>query len=149
MEEYPVKTHNQKAIKKVMCFGTFDLLHEGHKFYLREARKLGDYLVAVVALDKTVLAVKGSPAENDQETRLRNLQNLGIADEVIPGNPGDKFKVVETERPDVLCFGYDQNSFTENAGQKLEQRGLKVEVVRISSYHPDVYKSSRLRKGRN
>ena len=91
-------------MKKVMCFGTFDLFHRGHEFYLREARKLGDYLVVVVALDETVRAVKGRPAENDQETRLRNLQKLGLADKVIPGNHGDKLKVVEAEKPDVLCF---------------------------------------------
>ena len=136
-------------MKKVMCFGTFDLFHRGHEFYLREAGKLGDYLVVVVALDETVRVVKGRSAENDQETRLRNLQKLGLADKIMLGNPGDKFKVVESEKPDVLCFGYDQKPFTENAGQLLEERGLKVEIVRLKAHHPDVYKSSLLRKSRN
>ena len=139
----------QQAMKKVMCFGTFDLLHGGHEFYLREAGKLGDYLVVVVALDETVLAVKGHPAENDQETRIGNLQKRGIADRIIPGNRGDKLNVVEAERPDVLCFGYDQKSFTENARERLERRGLKVEIVRLKAHHPDRYKSSILRKARN
>jgi len=133
-------------MKKVMCFGTFDILHKGHDFYLREAKKLGDYLVVVVALDATVAEVKHRSPTNNQETRLKNLQELKIADKVILGNPGDKLKVVEDEKPDIICFGYDQKAFTENAMEKLQQRGINVEVVRLKSHHPDKYKSSLLKK---
>ena len=41
-------------MKKVMCFGTFDGVHKGHEYYLHEARKLGDYIVVVVALEDVV-----------------------------------------------------------------------------------------------
>ena len=135
-------------MKKVMCFGTFDLLHKGHEFYLKEAKKLGDYLVVVVALDGTVRAIKGRAPELNLETRIRRLKELGIADRIIPGNPGDKLKVVEDEKPDLLCFGYDQTSFTENVTEKLNERGLSVETIRLKAHHPDKYKSSLLRTGR-
>ena len=133
-------------MKKVMCFGTFDISHEGHKFYLTEAKKLGDFLVVVVARDKTVKEVKNQQPLHSEEDRAKNLQQLGIADKVILGNPGDKLKVIEAERPDIICFGYDQKAFTENANEKLQQRGLKVEVVRLPAYKPEVYKSSLLRE---
>jgi len=129
-------------MKKVMCFGTFDVLHKGHEYYLKEAKKLGDYLVVVIALDETVEEVKGSLPHHNQQARLKSLQNLKIADKVLLGNAGDKLKVVETEKPDILCFGYDQKSFTEKAQEKLQQRNLKVEIVRLKSFHPDKYKSS-------
>lgn len=45
-------------MKKVMTFGTFDVFHPGHLYYLREAKKLGNYLVTVVARDETVLNIK-------------------------------------------------------------------------------------------
>ncbi len=129
-----------------MCFGTFDVLHEGHQFYLREAKKLGNYLIVIVARDETVKEVKKQQPLNNETMRVRNLQQLGIADKVILGNPGDKLKVVEDERPDIICFGYDQKVFTENAQEKLRQRGLNVEVIRLPAYKPEVYKSSLLKK---
>lgn len=132
-------------MKKVMCFGTFDILHEGHRFYLSEARKLGDFLVVVVARDETVKAVKGKQPLHGENERVHDLQQLGIADKVILGNPGDKLKVVESETPQIICLGYDQTFFTDNIKEKLRLRGLDVEVVRLPSYKPEVYKSSLLK----
>ncbi len=134
-------------MKKVMCFGTFDVLHKGHEFYLLEARKLGDFLVVAVARDSTVASVKKRKPLNDEAVRARNVQKLGIADRVVLGHKDDKLRIIEAEMPDVICLGYDQMSFTENLGVRLRQRGLKnVEIVRLPSYHPEKYKSSLLRK---
>lgn len=132
-------------MRKVMCSGTFDILHEGHKFYLTEAKKLGDFLVVVVARDETVKAVKQQPPMHSENERLKNLRQLGIADKVILGNLGDKLKVVDDERPQVLCLGYDQTFFTDKIKEKLLQRGLDVEVVRLPAFRSDVYKSSLLK----
>jgi len=129
---------------KVMCFGAFDLLHKGHEFYLKEAKKLGDFLVVVVALDSTVLAVKGRLPVNGQSARLENLKQLGIADRVVLGNRDDVLKVIDDENPDVVCFGYDQGSFTGQAEEKLQKK--RIRVVRLPAFHPETYKSSLLRK---
>lgn len=133
-------------MKKVMCFGTFDILHDGHRFYLREAKKLGSYLVVVVARDGTVKEVKKRQPLHSENERVRNLQHLGIADKVILGNHRDKLKVVEDEKPGIICLGYDQTFFTENVKERLRQRGLNVEVVRLPAYKPEIYKSSLLRE---
>ena len=133
-------------MKKVMCFGTFDVLHEGHRFYLTGARKLGDYVVVVVARDETVKKVKKQPPLHNEGERVRSLQQLGIADKVILGNPGDKLKVVEDEKPQIICLGYDQTFFTEKIKEKLLQRGLNVQVMRLPAYKPEVYKSSIIKK---
>ncbi len=42
----------------VMTFGTFDMFHPGHEYYLSEARKLGDTLITIVARDVTVTRIK-------------------------------------------------------------------------------------------
>ena len=133
-------------MKKVMCFGTFDVLHEGHRFYLTGARKLGDSLVVVVALDETVKEVKKQPPLHKQNERVRNLQQLGVADKVILGNSGDKLKIVVDEQPDIICLGYDQTFFTDKIKEKLQQRGLNVQVMRLPAYKPEVYKSSLIRE---
>jgi len=129
-----------------MCFGTFDVLHEGHKFYLREARKLGDYLVVVVARDETVRKVKKRKPQHDENERVRSMERLRIADKVILGNSGDKLNVVEQEKPNILCLGYDQLFFTGKVKERLQQRGLTVEVARLPAFKPGIYKSSLLRK---
>ncbi len=133
-------------MKKVMCFGTFDVLHRGHEFFLKEARKLGDCLVVAVARDATVSAVKGRKPLNDENVRARNVMRLGIADRVVLGYTDDKLRIIEEEKPEVICLGYDQQSFTEGLKEKLRQRGLDVEIVRLPPYHPEKYKSSLLRK---
>ena len=46
-------------MKTVMAFGTFDLMHPGHEYFLRQAKKRGDYLIAVIARDSTVKKLKG------------------------------------------------------------------------------------------
>ena len=45
--------------KKVMTFGTFDGVHQGHENLLTQAKKLGNELIVVVAQDATVLKLKG------------------------------------------------------------------------------------------
>ncbi|RMF55597.1 FAD synthase [Candidatus Woesearchaeota archaeon] len=128
-------------MKKVLAFGTFDILHRGHKHYLREAKKLGDYLVVVVARDKTVESVKHLIPIHTEEERLRRVANLVYVDEARLGNlEGDKLDIVKEINPDIIALGYDQTHFTEN----LEELGIKI--VRISPFQPKVYKSTLLRK---
>ena len=43
---------------KVLVFGTFDIIHPGHVFFLNQAKKLGDFLCVVVSRDETVNELK-------------------------------------------------------------------------------------------
>src|SRR3989344_5467345 len=113
---------------KIMVFGTFDYLHEGHKDFFRQAREYGDELVVVVARDNTVKQIKGKLPDHDEETRLMRVSENSFVDKAILGNPGDKYKVIEKEKPDVLCFGYDQKSFNINIEKELEKRKLKCKI---------------------
>lgn len=127
---------------KVMVFGTFDILHPGHEHMLKEAREYGDFLLAVVARDKTVCAVKERPPVNDENTRLRNLRKLGIANKVILGCLGDKYQTVRREKPDIVALGYDQKAFVDKLAEALLPH---ARIVRLSPFRPDIYKSSKLR----
>jgi FAD synthetase len=133
-------------MKKVVATGTFDGIHEGHKYFLREAKKLGDWLGVVIALDSTVETIKGRPPRNSQNKRHTDIEALGIADVVIFGYEGDKYQVMVELDPDVIALGYDQKAFTGDLQNKLAERGVDAEIVRIEAFKPDTYKSSLLNK---
>ena len=90
-----------------MCFGTFNLLHPGHLHYFQQAKKYGDYLIVVIARDKTKRQQHQLTVFNEQE-RLHLIQNLKIVDKAVLGKVGDHFKIIRALKPTVLVLGYDQ-----------------------------------------
>ena len=56
-----------------MGFGTFDVLHPGHLFYLEELGRLGDKLIIVIARDKNVARIKGNPPHFNETERLQTV----------------------------------------------------------------------------
>jgi FAD synthetase len=130
-----------------MVFGTFDVFHKGHESFLNQAKKHGDYLIVVIARDRTVLTVKRRKTENKEQDRLRILKSSGLVDKAVLGNLGDKYLVIKIYKPDVICLGYDQKNFVGDLKKKLREFGFdKTSVVRLKSYYPRKYKSSRIRR---
>ena len=130
---------------KVLVFGTFDIFHKGHEYFLSEAAKHGS-LNVVVARDLTTYDVKGRFPRNDQLNRVSVLKALSYVDDVHLGNEGDKYKIIEEIKPDIICLGYDQNSFTAGLENELVKRALKVEIKLLEGFETDKYKSSKLRQ---
>ena len=118
---------------KVMATGTFDLLHMGHIFYLKEAKKLGDTLSVVVATDSTVRRLKHEPV-NPEDVRLSLIKELRTVDEAVLGHEDDMYRIVETIQPDVIALGFDQIHKEKNIEQELRKRRLKTRVVRLPEY---------------
>lgn len=133
-------------MKRVVATGTFDVVHEGHKYFLQKAKSLGDWLGVVVARDSTVERVKGKLPLRNQNERRRDVEMLQIADIVVLGYPDDKYQILEELAPDIIALGYDQQAFTENLKETLKKRGLNVEIVRIDAHEPEHFKSSLLNK---
>ena len=138
-------------MKKVLVFGTFDILHEGHKFLFKKAKALGDRLIVIVACDETVRKVKGKMPVNDEKKRLGQVRKIPEVDEAFLGRKGkdeDKYFVIKDYAPDVICLGYDQAFLTEGIKSKIKEFGLKAEVVRLPAFMPEKYKSSLLRSAK-
>jgi len=89
-------------MKKVLVFGTFDIFHEGHRYFLNQAKKQGDFLRVVVARDETVFQVKNKKSLNDEQQRLEKIKNSGLVDEAVLGSLEDKYAVVKDYAPDVI-----------------------------------------------
>ena len=133
-------------MKKTMAFGSFDILHDGHKHYLKEAKSLGDYLIVVVARDSNIIRFKGKKPVNNQYTRLNNIKSLDFVDEAVLGHKDDILEVLKEYKPDIVCLGYDQKTVDEDKLKKeLKKRDIKAKIVRCRPFKPEVYKSSKIR----
>jgi FAD synthetase len=118
---------------KVMATGTFDLLHMGHIYYLKEAKKLGDRLVVVVARDSTVRKLKHEPI-TPEEMRLDIIKELKIVDEAVLGHKDDMYATVKEIKPDIIALGYDQVHDEKKIEQELKNRKIVARVVRLPKY---------------
>jgi len=121
---------------KVMATGTFDLLHLGHIYYLKQAKKLGDKLVVVVATDKTVRRLKHEPV-NPEEIRLNLIKELKVVDEAYLGHEDDMYEIVEEIKPDIIALGFDQIHDENYINSQLKKRKLNVKVIRLSEFIGD------------
>lgn len=71
-------------MKRVITYGTFDLLHYGHINLLKRAKALGDYLVVVVSTDEFVEKEKHKTCYFNYEQRKGLLESIRFVDLVIP-----------------------------------------------------------------
>ena len=135
-------------MNKIVIFGTFDRLHKGHISFLNQAKKLGDYLIVVVARDKYVKKAKGKLPLNNEKLRTKNLRNTKLVDKVILGSRIHNFyQTLRTHKPAVIALGYDQKPKIWDLRSDLKKHRLSgVKIVRLKPYKPTVYKSSKLNK---
>ena len=129
-----------------MVFGSYDLLHDGHKYFFDKAKKLGDKLIVVLARDGTIEEFKGKKPKYNEKERLACVNEVESVDKVVLGYKGDKMRIVEEIMPDVIALGYDQESFVEKLIEVIKDRGWKIKIVRIGSYKPERFKSSLLKE---
>ncbi len=118
---------------KVMATGTFDLLHLGHIYFLKEAKKLGDELVVVVATDATVRKLKHEPV-NPEHVRLSLIKELKMVDKAYLGYEDDMYKIVEEVKPDIIALGFDQIHDENKIKAELKKRNINAEVVRLKEF---------------
>ena len=94
-------------MKRILTYGTFDLLHFGHIEILRRAKALGDYLVVAVSTDE-FNAIKNKKAYHDYATRKKMLEAVRYVDLVIPEkNWGQKRDDVKKYEIDTVVMGSD------------------------------------------
>ena len=129
----------------VMCFGSFDILHPGHIYFLKQAKKLGDQLVVVLAKDSTINEVKDITPKYNERQRVEHIRDLKIADRVMLGYEEDKYEVIEEINPDIIALGYDQDGFADVLEEEMKERKMNPKIVRLQSYKEEHYKSSKLR----
>lgn len=94
-------------MKRILTYGTFDLLHYGHIRILKRAKELGDYLVVALSTDE-FNATKGKKAYHSYETRKKMLEAIRYVDLVIPENNWEqKVQDIKDYKIDVVVMGDD------------------------------------------
>ena len=94
-------------MKKIITYGTFDLLHAGHVNILRRAKELGDYLVVAVSSDE-FNRLKHKEAYHSYEDRKLILEAIKYVDEVIPEeNWEQKRDDIKKYDIDIFVMGHD------------------------------------------
>jgi len=121
-----------KKIRRVMIAGTFDIIHPGHLWLIKSARKYGRVTV-VVARDENAKRIKGRKPIISEKQRLAVVEGLKYVEKAVLGSRGnDIFKIIEEEKPDIFILGPDQDFISPEKLEKiLEERGLKVKVIKI------------------
>ena len=132
---------------RVMVFGTYDVFHPGHEYFIREAMKRSVELspnaqpdvVVVIARDVTVKKIKPL-LRNTEEQRRKVIQSAFPNLQVVLGDEEDYMKVIRDYQPEKVCLGYDQKGFSE----ALVKHFPEIEIERTDSYFPEKYKSSKM-----
>ena len=130
-----------------MVFGTFDILHQGHINFFKQARKLSanPFLIVSIARDDNVKKIKGQKPKNNERKRLSAIKKYVLVNKVVLGGAKNYLKHILKEKPQVIVLGYDQKAYTRNLRKLLNKQGLKVRVVRARPFKPHLYKSSLLK----
>lgn len=110
-------------MRRVITYGTFDLIHYGHINLLRRAKELGDYLVVALSTDEFNEKEKGKRTYFSYEQRKRMLEAIRYVDLVIPEeNWEQKREDAHELRIDVFVMGDDWTGKFDF----LEKEGVEV-----------------------
>lgn len=114
--------------------GVFDLLHEEHFNFLSKAKKLSDLLLVGIESDERVKQMKGKGRPlNDQDHRLKNLLEWGIADFIfiLPkkfSSPDDHRQLIDKIRPEFMAVS-SHTSFANEKKRILSEFGARLAIV--------------------
>ena len=93
---------------KVITYGTYDLLHHGHKRLLERAKALGDYLIVGITSDDYDRTRGKINASQSLMERIEAVKTLGIADEIIVEEyEGQKIDDIRRLGVDIFTVGSD------------------------------------------
>ncbi len=116
---------------KVLVAGSFEIIHPGHLFYLREAWKKGRVYV-IVARDKGINRFKNRDSIVPEKQRVEVVKDIRYVYKAVLGDEEDYLKPVEEIKPDIILLGPDQWPNEEKLYEELKKRGLgNVKIERL------------------
>lgn len=95
-------------MKKIITYGTFDLLHYGHVNLFQKAKQLGDYLIVAVSSDEFNFEKKNKKSFFSYDERKRLVESIRYVDLVIPETSWDqKISDIKEFKIDTFVIGDD------------------------------------------
>lgn len=132
---------------RIMAFGTFDMIHEGHEYLFAQARSLAarPYLIVSVARDEVVFRVKGRAPRRSESERVRALSAHPLVDEAVLGDAQGYLPHIQALQPEIIALGYDQTGeYVDHLAVDLQEAEIQARIVRLGALKPDIYKTSKL-----
>jgi FAD synthetase len=130
---------------KVITFGTFDIIHPGHRYYLEQAQMYWDILITIISTDINSRKFRKREIINNQEQRIKNMKSIWIANIVELWNINNPYLSIKKHIPDYICLWYDQSSYTDWLEKYLENNKLeKTKIIRLKWLNTNIYNTSKI-----
>ncbi|HEX9722288.1 MAG TPA: adenylyltransferase/cytidyltransferase family protein [Candidatus Paceibacterota bacterium] len=143
-------------MKRVVVFGIFDGVHEGHRDLFRQARELnlplstpgvdrGGELIVIVGRDAIAEQLKGKKPKYTESERVKMVQVEPFVDNAVLGDTEPStYTVLVQYNPDVVCLGYDQDELEADLQAWLQKTGKNIQIHRAQPYGDGALHNSRL-----
>lgn len=116
---------------RVVVTGSFEFIHPGHIFLLREAWKLGEVYV-VVSRDVNFEKFKGRKPVLGDVDRLMIVESIKYVSGALLGDEKDYLKPIIDLRPNIVLLGPDQWINPDTLKNMLRERGLiNIDVLKL------------------
>jgi D-beta-D-heptose 7-phosphate kinase/D-beta-D-heptose 1-phosphate adenosyltransferase len=120
----------QKGKKVVFTNGCFDLLHSGHIYLFREAKKKGDVFIVAVNDDSSIKKIKGKPRPIfPLKERIEILGAIEEIDYLTSFSEKTPQKIIAQLLPDVLVKGGDWKPEKVVGKKEVEEAGGEVVII--------------------
>jgi FAD synthetase len=143
LDDEEKKMREKPAI--VLASGVFDLIHYGHVFYLKEAKKAGGKnakLIVIVARDKSLEKSCKKPIVPEEQRRAI-VEALKPVDEAILGyEPINLEYMIAKIKPDIIAVGFDQGSMEDAVKKIINDKGFRIKVIKIKQFRQEKLNSS-------
>lgn len=126
-------------MRRIITYGTFDLLHYGHINLLKRAKEYGDYLIVGLSSDEFNMRKKGKECYFNYEKRKQLLESIRYVDLVIPENNWEQKKEdIRVYHVDDFVIGDDWKGkfdYLEEFGTEVHylSRTPKISTTKIKS----------------
>ena len=131
-------------MKRVITYGTFDLLHYGHINLLRLAKELGDHLIVALSTDEFNSIEKNKKTYFSYEIRKQFLEAIRYVDLVIPESSWEqKMTDIDEYKCDIFVMGDDWNGKFDFLKEKCEVVYLsRTPEISTTKIKKDLFKDS-------
>ncbi len=134
-------------MNRIMIFGTFDGVHDGHRHLFQEAQSICDELLVVVARDEHVLELKGRVPDKLLKERMELLSYESEVSQVIKGDEElGTFEVIQEHEPTMIMIGYDQDDLRRSLETWMDENNHRVMFHTATAHEPEIFQSSLLRE---
>jgi len=131
--------------KKVVVFGIFDGVHDGHRDFFRQAKEFGDELIVIVGRDSVAKTLKGKAPKHSEHERVKSVEQEETVGKAMLGDKEiSVYKVLKKIDPDVVCLGYDQGKLGSDLKKWQIFNKVFTEIHQLKSYKEETLHNSLL-----